>query len=139
MILENVKFDISEKIWIIFRGWRLHLSLSFLMVELKRSWQYWHSCIAENLWKTLFCLLSSYLLGDRKGSWKLETSVTSHTYRSSVTHFSLALYCHSRLSVVHLPNLAVVYFLQVLKNVKSKTFENGVVKKSNNMSLGKTT
>ena len=34
---------------IIFLGWRFHWSGVFLMVELKRSWQYWLSCIMERL------------------------------------------------------------------------------------------
>ena len=47
------KLEISGYNRIIFQGCRLHWSSSFLMAELKRSWQYGHSCIAESLWKTL--------------------------------------------------------------------------------------
>ena len=47
------KLEISGYNRIIFQGCRLHWSSSFLMAELERSWQYWHSCIAESLWKTL--------------------------------------------------------------------------------------
>ena len=34
---------------IIFQGYILYENSSFLMGELKRSWQGWHSCIAERL------------------------------------------------------------------------------------------
>ena len=53
MMLANVKFDISGCNGITFQGCRDHWSSSFLMVQLKRSWQYCHSCIVEILWKTL--------------------------------------------------------------------------------------
>ena len=53
IILLNVKLDISGYERIKFQGHMLHRSSSFLMLQLKWSWQYWHSCIEENLWKTL--------------------------------------------------------------------------------------
>ena len=54
MMLINIKLDISGCIRITFQGCRHHCASSFLMAQLKRSWQYWHSCLAESLWKTLF-------------------------------------------------------------------------------------
>ena len=51
----NIELYISGYKRIIFQGCRLHWSCSFLMAQLKQSWQYWHSCIAESLWKTLLC------------------------------------------------------------------------------------
>ena len=32
-----------------FQGYSLHWSSSFIMTQLKQSWQYWHSCIVESL------------------------------------------------------------------------------------------
>ena len=49
--LVNMKLDISGYNRITFQGCRLHWNSSFLMVQPKRSWQYLHSCIVENLWK----------------------------------------------------------------------------------------
>ena len=54
MMLVNIKLDISGHKLITFQGYKLHWSGSFLMAQLKRSWQYWHSCIAQSLWKPLF-------------------------------------------------------------------------------------
>ena len=56
MILVNMKVDISACNRIKFQGCKLcklHWSSSFLMAQLKWSWQYWHFCIVESLWKTL--------------------------------------------------------------------------------------
>ena len=36
---------------IILQDCRLHWSSSFLMAQLKQSWQHWHSCIVGSLWK----------------------------------------------------------------------------------------
>ena len=63
MMLVNVKLKVS--------GWencisRLQTSLvcsSFLTVQLKRSWQDWHSCIVDSLWKTLLLLTCLLLNG----------------------------------------------------------------------------
>ena len=48
IMLVNVKLDVSRYKRIIFQGHRLHWSSSFLMAQLKWSWQYQHSCI---LWR----------------------------------------------------------------------------------------
>ena len=53
MMLVYVKLDVSGYERIIFKGCRLHWSSSFLMAQLKQSWQHWHSCIAESLCKSL--------------------------------------------------------------------------------------
>ena len=53
MVLVNMKIDISGCNRITFQGCRLHKSSSFLMVQLKQSWQCWHSCVVESLRKTL--------------------------------------------------------------------------------------
>ena len=53
MVLVNMKIDISGFNSITFQGCRLRWSSYFLMVKVKQSWQYWHSCIVESLWKTL--------------------------------------------------------------------------------------
>ena len=45
--LGYVKLDISGDKIISFQGCKIHLSNSFLMTQQKRSWQYWHSYIAE--------------------------------------------------------------------------------------------
>ena len=37
------------------QGSSLHWSCLFLITQLKRSRQYWHSYVAQTLWKTLFC------------------------------------------------------------------------------------
>ena len=47
MMLVNVKLDISGCNRNTFQGRRIHWCYSFLMAELKRSWQYWHSCIGK--------------------------------------------------------------------------------------------
>ena len=36
-----------------FQGW-IHWCGKFQMAHLKQSWQYWHSCITESLWKPWF-------------------------------------------------------------------------------------
>ena len=43
MILVNIKSDISGWNRITFQGCTFHWSSSFLMTELKQSWQFWHS------------------------------------------------------------------------------------------------
>ena len=45
MVLVNMKLDISGCSRITFQGCRLHWPSSFLMAQLKLSWQYWHFCI----------------------------------------------------------------------------------------------
>ena len=52
MILVNRKLSVSG-CKILFQGCRLHRLSSFLMAQLKQSWQCWHFCILESLWKTL--------------------------------------------------------------------------------------
>ena len=49
MMLVNVKLDVNGSKRITFEDYEIHCSCSFLMVQLKQSWQYWHSCIAESL------------------------------------------------------------------------------------------
>ena len=49
--IDYVNLDASGYKRVIFQGCILHWSSSFLMAQLKQSWQYWHSCIAERLWK----------------------------------------------------------------------------------------
>ena len=44
MMILKVKLDISTC--------NFHWFISFLIVQIKWSWQYWHSCIAKSLWKT---------------------------------------------------------------------------------------
>ena len=52
-MLVNVTLDITGYKQIIFQDWRLRWSFPFLKTQLKRSWQYWHPCIVESLWKNL--------------------------------------------------------------------------------------
>ena len=52
VMLVNAILNISGYNRITFKGYRLHWSSSFLMRQLKRSWQYWDSCGVETLWKT---------------------------------------------------------------------------------------
>ena len=59
LMLFNVKLDKSGKNSIKFQGCRLHWSSSFLMAQIKQSWQYWHVCYKESLWKTLLHSLSA--------------------------------------------------------------------------------
>ena len=47
------QLDFSLCNTITFQGCILHWSSSVLMAQLKQSWQYWYSCIAESLGKTL--------------------------------------------------------------------------------------
>ena len=61
MILVNVKLDVSAYMKITFQDWRLHWSCSFLMAQLKQSWQYWHSGVVESLWKTLLKLAADLI------------------------------------------------------------------------------
>ena len=49
MMLVNVRLDISWHKRIIFQGYKLYWSSSFLMTQLKLSWQYGYDCIVENL------------------------------------------------------------------------------------------
>ena len=51
IVLVNAKLDITGYKRITFQGWILWLYSKFQMVQLKHKWQYWHSCIAESLWK----------------------------------------------------------------------------------------
>ena len=53
MMSVNVKLENKGYMKIIFQGHMFYWNSWFLMAELKRSWQYWHSCIAESLWRTL--------------------------------------------------------------------------------------
>ena len=81
MILVNVKLDISVYMMTItFQSWILHRSRSFLMAQLKVSWQYWHSCIAEILWKSLLLGLPG-----------LVDCVTNHS--GAVSKFPSRLFC----------------------------------------------
>ena len=52
----NVKLDDKGYKRITFQGCRLQRSCSFLIAELKQSWQYWRSCIVESLRKPLMSL-----------------------------------------------------------------------------------
>ena len=54
MLLVNMTLDISWYNRVTFQGCTLQWSSSFLMEQLKQSWQYWHSCIVKSLWKTLW-------------------------------------------------------------------------------------
>ena len=49
----NMKLYISSFKRIMVEGCRLHWCSSCIIAQLKRNWQYCHSCIAESLWKTL--------------------------------------------------------------------------------------
>ena len=49
LIAPNVKLDVSGFKGIMFQGCRFPWSSSFSIAQLKQSWQYWHSCIAESL------------------------------------------------------------------------------------------
>ena len=68
MILVNMKVDISACNRIKFQGCKLHWSNSFLMAQLKWTWQYWHSCIVESLWKTLVADLATCI----RRSWNMK-------------------------------------------------------------------
>ena len=37
-----------------FQGYKLYCPNQFIMAHQKQSWQHWHSCIVESLWKTVF-------------------------------------------------------------------------------------
>ena len=49
IMLVNLKLDISEYNMIAFQGYRLYWISSFLMAQLKPSWQYGHFCVVESL------------------------------------------------------------------------------------------
>ena len=57
IMLANTKLDITGHHKIIFQVYRLYWSSCSLIGQLKQSWQYCHSCIAETLWKTLVNVL----------------------------------------------------------------------------------
>ena len=48
-----MKLDISGRNRITLQGCRLYWSSSFLLVQVRQNWQYWHSCVVESLGKTL--------------------------------------------------------------------------------------
>ena len=81
---------------ITFWGQMLHWTGWFLMKELKRSWQCWHSCIVERLWKTYgpftpaFSPLFSQLFTFKNGlrTHFLQFLVQTHTH----THIYI---CHA--------------------------------------------
>ena len=52
MILVNVKLDIIGSKRIAFEYYKLDCSCSFLMVQLQKSWKYWHPCIVGEFVKT---------------------------------------------------------------------------------------
>ena len=58
-----VKLDVCEKTRITFKGCILRLPTSFIIAQLRQSWQCGHPCIVESLWKPLvtFCILPSCL------------------------------------------------------------------------------
>ena len=49
MMSIKAKLEIKGYIRIIFQGCVIYVNSLFLMAELKKSWQCWHSCIAESL------------------------------------------------------------------------------------------
>ena len=51
LCLVNTKFDITGYKKITFQGWILQWCSKFEMSQRKHKWQYWHSWIAESLWK----------------------------------------------------------------------------------------
>ena len=51
VMLVNVYLEINRYKRITFQGHKLYWRFSFVTVQVKGSWQYWHSCIVESLWK----------------------------------------------------------------------------------------
>ena len=51
IVLDNTRLDITGYKGIIFQGWIFWWSSKFQMSQPKHKWQYYHSCIAESLWK----------------------------------------------------------------------------------------
>ena len=88
MSLVNPKLDISRSKRITFEDYKIHCSCSFLMAQLKQSWQYWHSCIAESLWKPLLENLQT--LSTIEGGHAL------FTWQSFLFHRKMARVQHQR-------------------------------------------
>ena len=80
MMLVNVTLDINGHKQIIVQDSRLYWSCSFLMAQLKRSWQYWHSCIVQNLRKTLLRVTKSLLFSKLKLYETLSLKLPWHSY-----------------------------------------------------------
>ena len=78
MISVNKKLDVHGHERITFQGYRFHWSISFLMAQLKRNLQYWHSCVVESLRKN-----SDEYLSLRK---RVVTYRLTHYIRSSYHH-----------------------------------------------------
>ena len=55
LMLVNLKYNVRWYKTIAFQDCRLHQPSQFLIAQLKRSWQYWNSCIVGILWKTPVC------------------------------------------------------------------------------------
>ena len=53
LMLVNVKYNDSQYERIKFQDCRLHQFSQLILLQPKWSWQYWHCCIVESLWKTL--------------------------------------------------------------------------------------
>ena len=79
---------------IAFQGCRLHWSDSFLMAQLKQSWQYWHSCTGESLWRTLLTIFQQKPLPDSilvqfhsfvSSRWGPSTSSESESFLSCLS------------------------------------------------------
>ena len=49
LMLVKMKWDVSQ-----------YKLSQFLMAQLKQSWQYWNSCIVENLWKILLYFFTDF-------------------------------------------------------------------------------
>ena len=49
-LIVNMKLDISRCNRITFKSYRLHRPRSFLMVQIRQNWHYWHYCVVRSLW-----------------------------------------------------------------------------------------
>ena len=54
VVLANMELDNSGYKRIIFQGYKIHWSPLTIMAQLRRNWQYWHSCIVEIWWESIF-------------------------------------------------------------------------------------
>ena len=93
MILVNVKLDIGGYKTNKLQGYRLHWSSLFLMVHLKWSWQCWHSCVAQSLWKTLLIQsepIQEDISQKSLPQWSLDLSLVLHFQLYLVMKFNFA-------------------------------------------------
>ena len=107
---------------IIFQGQMFYWNSWFLMAELKRSWQCWHSCIAESLWKTLLCLLSLTGSMELKPAWANEDMCLIHIFSMHFKGFCYLNTLRTKSNILKTFCKSFDYFDEVVANLFNNTF-----------------